>query len=92
MLTGTASNIYTPTSPPIPGASWSIQYGDGSTASGDVFSDTVKIGSATVTGQAVERAMTAGDSFFQGGNDGLLGLAFSSDNTVTGLSSPALTW
>ena len=43
-----------------------------------------------MTGQAVERAKTAGSRFFRGGSDGLLGLAFSSDNTVK--PKPVKTW
>ncbi|KAI4152454.1 MAG: hypothetical protein LQ340_002908 [Diploschistes diacapsis] len=84
------SNPYKPTVSAVSGSSWQIQYGDGSTASGNVYLDTVTVGNAAVTEQAVERAETAGASFFAGGNDGLLGLAFSNINTVT--PKPVKTW
>jgi aspergillopepsin I len=67
----------------IPGASWSISYGDGSSASGDVYKDTVSVGSVKATGQAVEAASKISAQFTKDqNNDGLLGLAFSSINTV----------
>lgn len=72
-----------PTSKLLPGYTWSISYGDGSTASGDVYTDTVKVGATTATGQAVELAKTISTQFQQDiDNDGLLGLAFDSINTV----------
>ncbi|KAL2037093.1 hypothetical protein N7G274_010220 [Stereocaulon virgatum] len=78
--------IYNPansgTSKKLPGETWSIKYGDGSSASGDVYTDTVAVGGTTVTGQAVELANTISASFARDQSDGLLGLAFSSINTV----------
>ncbi|KAI9845901.1 MAG: Type I transmembrane sorting receptor [Sclerophora amabilis] len=68
----------------LSGASWSISYGDGSSASGDVGTDVVKVGQTTVNAQAVELARRVSSQFTQDtDNDGLLGLAFSSINTVT---------
>ncbi|KAK2624479.1 hypothetical protein QTJ16_006429 [Diplocarpon rosae] len=65
------------------GASWSISYGDGSGAAGNVGTDTVNIGGATVTSQAVELATAVSASFVQDQNsNGLVGLAFSKLNTV----------
>ncbi|KAI1453862.1 acid protease [Annulohypoxylon moriforme] len=65
------------------GASFEISYGDGSGAAGNVGTDTVDIGGATVTNQAVELATAVSSSFVQDtANNGLLGLAFSQLNTV----------
>ncbi|KAH8816804.1 putative endothiapepsin [Xylogone sp. PMI_703] len=65
------------------GYSWDISYQDGSGASGNVGTDTVVIGSTTVKGQAVELATSVSSSFVSDQADGLVGLAFSSINTVT---------
>ena len=78
-------SVYNPdqssTAQQLEGASWSISYGDGSTASGDVYTDDVTVGGVTVTGQAVELASTISTQFQQDTqSDGLLGLAFSSIN------------
>ncbi|KAI1371440.1 acid protease [Hypoxylon crocopeplum] len=65
------------------GATFEISYGDGSGAAGNVGTDTVDIGGATVTQQAVELATAVSQSFVEDtSNNGLLGLAFSSLNTV----------
>jgi aspergillopepsin I len=72
------------TSAKLSSARWSISYGDGSSSSGIVYTDVVKIGSLSVAKQAVESAQTVSSSFTSESNlDGLLGLAFSSLNTVT---------
>lgn len=63
---------------------WNISYGDGSSASGDVYTDTVTVADVAIPGQAIELAKTLSSSFLQdGGNDGLLGLAWPKINTVT---------
>ncbi|KAJ5356560.1 Peptidase aspartic catalytic [Penicillium concentricum] len=68
----------------LAGSTWSISYGDGSSASGDVYKDTVSVGGVKATGQAVEAAKKISAQFLQDkNNDGLLGLAFSSINTVS---------
>nr|POE56700.1 penicillopepsin-3 [Quercus suber] len=65
------------------GQSWTISYGDGSGASGIVFADQVVVGGVTATSQAVEAATSVSSSFVSGQEDGLIGMAFSSINTVT---------
>lgn len=86
--TGKGFNTATATGfTPMAGATFNISYGDGSNAAGSVGTDTVSIGSATVSNQAVELATSISAEFQQeqatDGTDGLLGLAFSSLNTVT---------
>lgn len=80
-------NIYNPasssTSAIANGETWKISYGDGSSASGNVYTDVVSVGGTSVTGQDVELASTISSQFAQDQSDGLLGLAFSSINTVT---------
>ncbi|XXG95222.1 hypothetical protein Hte_001482 [Hypoxylon texense] len=83
----TGHTIYDPTQSNtfalMQGASFEISYGDGSGAAGNVGTDTVDIGGATVTAQAVELATAVSQSFVQDpNNNGLLGLAFSTINTV----------
>jgi len=77
--------VYKPdSSKKMSGASWKISYGDGSSASGDVYKDTVTVGGVAVQNQAVEAAKTISSQFASDKkNDGLLGLAFSSINTVS---------
>ncbi|KAF7966518.1 hypothetical protein HWV62_38082 [Athelia sp. TMB] len=61
-----------------------ISYGDGSSASGNVYTDAVTVGDVTIPNQAVELAENLSSSFQQdGGSDGLLGLAWPALNTVT---------
>ncbi|KXT03267.1 hypothetical protein AC578_4754 [Pseudocercospora eumusae] len=65
------------------GASWNITYGDGSGAGGIVGFDVVDIGGSTVQKQCVELANYVSQAMLSDPNsDGLLGLAFSSINTV----------
>lgn len=65
------------------GETWNIGYGDGSGASGIVYADTVTVGGATVTSQAVEAATSVSAEFASGAGDGLLGLGYESGNTCS---------
>ncbi|KKY25200.1 putative secreted aspartic proteinase precursor [Phaeomoniella chlamydospora] len=63
---------------------WGITYGDGSKASGVVYTDVVKIGTFTINGQAVEAANSVSSSFTaSSATNGLLGLGFQNLNTVS---------
>lgn len=66
-------NLYNPNSGTSLPDTWSISYGDGSGASGNVFADTVVIGPVTATSQAVEAATSVSSEFEQGAGDGLVG-------------------
>ena len=68
----------------LAGNSFAISFGDGSNATGNIIgTDTVDIGGATATTQAVELASDVSDSFVEDtASNGLVGLAFSSINTV----------
>ncbi|KAF2194427.1 acid protease [Zopfia rhizophila CBS 207.26] len=67
----------------VEGASWRISYGDGSGASGTVYADKVVVGGVTATSQAVEAATSVSTQFqADRDTDGLLGLSFSTLNTV----------
>jgi hypothetical protein len=67
----------------IKDATFQVSYGDGSGAEGTVGTDTVTIGGVSFARQAVELATAVSDEFVADTNtDGLLGLAFSSLNTV----------
>ncbi|EPT00808.1 hypothetical protein FOMPIDRAFT_1145956 [Fomitopsis schrenkii] len=62
---------------------WQISYGDGSSASGDVWKDHIRVAGVSVHQQAIEVARKLSSAFLtDGGNDGLLGLAFPKINTV----------
>ncbi|KAL1836534.1 hypothetical protein VTJ49DRAFT_5031 [Mycothermus thermophilus] len=72
-----------PTSKILSNASFSIFYGDGTSASGSVALDTVDVGGAVVWNQAVQMATWVSSAFVRDtALSGLLGLAFSKLNTV----------
>lgn len=85
-------NIFNPakssTYKALSGENWNISYGDGSMASGTCGSDVLNVGGLSVKGQTVELATKLSTMFAQGTGDGLLGLAFSSINTVTKRGQP----
>ncbi|KAI0357453.1 acid protease [Trametes cingulata] len=56
--------------------SFSISYGDGSTASGTPYTDTVTVGGVKVTGQYLAAVTKESSSFTQDPEDGLLGLGY----------------
>ena len=67
----------------LQGATFMIEYGDGSAAAGDVGTDVVNVGGAIFDKQAVELAEEVSSSFISDtDSDGLMGLAFSTLNTV----------
>lgn len=79
-------NIFNPTKSStfkkVSGSTWKIRYGDGSTVSGTVGTDSVTLGGLCVENQAIELANKLSPQFTQGAGDGLLGLAFGKINTV----------
>ncbi|KAK4233763.1 aspartic peptidase domain-containing protein [Achaetomium macrosporum] len=67
----------------LQGYTWQISYGDGSSSSGDVYTDTVTVGGVTFSAQAVQVAKTVSSEFTSDpANHGLLGMGFGSINTV----------
>ncbi|KAH6631277.1 aspartic peptidase domain-containing protein [Chaetomium tenue] len=79
----TYDHFLSPTFKQLPGANFSILYGDGTSASGNVGTDTVDVGGAVVANQAVQMATAVSPEFVTDTNvDGLLGLAFSQLSTV----------
>lgn len=80
--------IYSPgkssTASKMDGSTWKISYGDGSSSSGNVYTDLVTIGNLSVQSQAVETATQVSSEFTaDSAMSGLVGLAFSSINTVS---------
>ncbi|KUJ17512.1 acid protease [Mollisia scopiformis] len=68
---------------PLTGYTWRISYADGSGASGTVGTDTVTVGTTSAKNQAVELASRVSSTLVTDASDGVLGLAFSSINTVS---------
>ena len=70
------------------GRAWSIQYGDGSTASGILAKDTVDLGGLSIKSQTINLAKKESSSFASDPIDGLMGLGFDSITTVSGIKTP----
>lgn len=64
------------TSKAVTGKTLDVQYGDGSTASGPVYSDSVTVGGLTATGQTFGTATTLTGNFGSSPSDGLVGMAY----------------
>jgi hypothetical protein len=65
------------------GQSWNIRYGDGSGASGIVYTDRVSLGVTSFDAQAVESATRVSGAFTRDSfSSGILGLGFGRGNTV----------
>lgn len=73
---------------------FSVNYGDGTTFSGGVVSDTVKIGNIAVSEQLVELPDTPYPATYADTADGIVGLGFQSLNSIRelGANSPRKTW
>lgn len=75
----------------LEGASWRITYGDGSGAAGAVYADKAVVGGVTATSQAIGAATSVSTAFQRDvDTDGLLGLSFSTLNTIR--PTPQKTW
>ncbi|EWG44640.1 hypothetical protein FVEG_05650 [Fusarium verticillioides 7600] len=67
----------------LSGQTWSIKYGDGTGASGIVYTDKVQVGKTYVNKQAIESATEVSDGIAADKfSHGIMGLAMSSLNTV----------
>lgn len=61
----------------LPNQTWESQYGDGSSASGNVWTDCVWVGGTVVEGQAIETADEISSAFMSDADsDGIMGLGF----------------
>ncbi|KAJ2959734.1 hypothetical protein NQZ79_g4816 [Umbelopsis isabellina] len=70
------------------GRAWKISYGDGSSSSGILATDDVTIGGLKITGQTIELAEQISSEFTSDPTDGLLGLAFDTITSVSGVQTP----
>ncbi|KAF8593697.1 acid protease [Ceratobasidium sp. AG-I] len=66
---------------------FSISYGDGSTASGPIYTDTVTVAGLSATSQYFSPVTSESSSFSSDPEDGILGLAFSS---ISAIGQPTL--
>ncbi|CAO3665498.1 unnamed protein product [Umbelopsis vinacea] len=70
------------------GRPWQISYGDGSSSSGICATDDITLGGLTIKGQTIELAQNISSEFTSDPTDGLLGLAFDSIVSVSGVKTP----
>ncbi|KAG1147805.1 hypothetical protein G6F37_002243 [Rhizopus arrhizus] len=70
------------------GRTWSISYGDGSSASGILATDNVNLGGLLIKKQTIELAKRESSAFATDVIDGLLGLGFNTITTVRGVKTP----
>lgn len=61
---------------------FSIEYGDGSTASGPIYTDTVTVAGLSAAAQYFSAVTSESSSFASDPEDGILGLAFSSISSI----------
>ena len=85
--------VYDPSNSPtyhaVTGATFAVNYGDGSQTYGTVGTDTVEVGGISVQNQAIELPYAVSASFANDTNsNGILGLAFQSDNTIKPTPQP----
>ncbi|CAE6382667.1 unnamed protein product [Rhizoctonia solani] len=64
-----------------------IKYGDGSTASGPIYADTVTVAGLSATGQYFSPVTSESSSFSSEPDDGILGLAF---NSISSIGQPTI--
>jgi aspergillopepsin I len=69
----------------MPDYTWDIEYGDESTASGNVYTDTVSVGATVIKNQAVELAQVVSSQIFGEPSDEILGLAVIENNSISRL-------
>ena len=72
----------------VSGATFGVGYGDNSTTTGNVGTDTVQMGGIVVTEQAVELPTTVSSGFLNDNSDGILGLGFQSINGIQPTAQP----
>ncbi|PGH30166.1 hypothetical protein GX50_07066 [[Emmonsia] crescens] len=69
---------------------WNITYGDGDQANGNVYTDKVTLGALKVPSQAIGTAQSVSTRLTEGTADGILGLGFSSINSIQPNVEPIL--
>lgn len=70
------------------GRKWVMQYGDNSTSSGILGTDTVNLAGLAIKHQTIDMASRISPQFQADQVDGLLGLAFDSTTSIRGIKTP----